>query len=77
LLISKIIPAAISAALIALAILGFIAKDGWDVKHPVADLIRHQCEKENITEFQVNECRIWLTMRTRHDDQFSQLDIRR
>jgi hypothetical protein len=47
-----------------------------DVKNPEADRIRHQCEKQNLTEFQVNECRIRL-MQTRHDDQFSQLDIRR
>jgi hypothetical protein len=73
LLISKII----SAALIALAILGFVAKERWNVRNPDADRTRHQCEKQNITEFQVHECRIRMTMQTRHGDQFSQLDIRR
>ena len=74
LLMSKIISA---AALIALAILGFVAMERWDVRNPDADRIRHQCEKQNITELQVHECRIRLALQTRHDDQFSQLDIRR
>jgi hypothetical protein len=58
-------------------ILGFVAKERWDVGNPAAARIRDQCEKQNITEFQVSECRIRLTLQTRHDDQFSQLDIRR
>ena len=71
-LISKIIP----AALIALVILGFVAKEGWKVRNLDAEIIRHQCEKQKITEFQVSECRIWLAMHTGHHDQLSQLDIR-
>jgi hypothetical protein len=65
---SKIISA---SALIVLAILTFVAVERWDVRTPDADRIRHQCEKENITEFQVRQCRIRLALQTRHDDQFS------
>jgi hypothetical protein len=71
LLVSKII----SAALVALAILGFVGKERWDVRNQDADRIRNQCEKQNVTEFQVRECSIRLTLlQTRHDDQFSQLE---
>jgi hypothetical protein len=73
-LISKIIS---GAAVIALALLGFVTTEGGGLRNPDADRIRHQCQKQNITEIQVRECRIRLTLQIRHDDQFSQLDIRR
>ena len=60
-----------ASALIVLAILAFVAMERWDVRTPDADRIRHQCEKENITEFQVRQCRIQLALESRHDDQFS------
>ena len=64
-LMSKIIAA---AGLIALAMFGFVAEERWDVRHPDADRIRHQCEKQNITEFQVRQCSLRLRMQTRDDE---------
>jgi hypothetical protein len=50
-----------AAALIIFLVLGFAATEAWKVKDPNADRIRKQCEMQNITEVQVNECKIRLT----------------
>ncbi|SHG09032.1 hypothetical protein [Bradyrhizobium erythrophlei] len=64
-------------ALIGFLILGVAVKEAWNVKSPDTERILKQCAMENITEVQVNECRMRSTMLTRHDERLSQLHERR
>jgi hypothetical protein len=64
-------------ALIGFLLLGFAVEEAWNVKSRDTERILEQCEMENITEVQVNECRMRLTMQTRHDERLSQLQERR
>jgi hypothetical protein len=48
---------------------GFVANENRDVRSP--DSIQHPCEKQNITEFQIHQCRVRAAMQSRHDDKSS------
>jgi hypothetical protein len=66
-----------ATALIGLLMLGFAVEEARNVKSPDIERILEQCEMENITEVQVSECRVRLTMQTRRDERLSQLQERR